>query len=692
MSSVGTPSNRADGPLKVCGLARYTADVTLPRMAHAVMVQSAAPNGRIARIDGVAAERSPGVLLVLTHLNAMRLPEGGRAAVQPPQGRVLSLLQDDQVHYVGQPVALVIAETPEQALHACSQLRVDIAPEPPVLDFGQAMKGAYSPGKIQDQPADSTRGAPLAALKDAAPLHYATPMQHHNPMEPHATLATWDGERLTVHDATQYAAGVRRTLAKTFGIAPERVRVVCPFVGGAFGGKGSAWSHVVLAAMAARQLGRPVRLVLQRPQLFGPVGGRPRTEQQLRLAADAQGRLLAVEHRSFSSTSAIEDWTEPSAVMTRTLYACANLETQHRLVKMNIGTPTFQRAPGEATGSFALESALDELAHQHRIDPLELRLRNHADRDPESGKPFSSKSLRECYRVGAQRFGWSRRNATPGAAAQGPWRIGFGMASATRPAKRMPCKAVARWLPEGRVVVQSSTAELGTGTYTVMAQVAADALGLPLERVRFELGDTAMPEAPISAGSMTMESVGSAVHAACTELKRKLEAAGRRDQPMEAEGESRAGEEAQRFSMHSFGAVFVEARVDRDLGLVRVPRVVGAFAVGRVINPKTARSQLMGGIVWGLSQALMEASVLDTRHGRFANANLAEYHVPVNADIGDIEVLFVPEHDEQVNPLGAKGLGEVGMVGVAAAVANAVFNATGRRIRELPITLDKLMP
>jgi xanthine dehydrogenase YagR molybdenum-binding subunit len=735
MTAVGAPLDRVDGPLKVCGQARYAGDIALPRMAHAVLVTSTIASGRVARIDDAAAGRAAGVVLILTHRNAMRLPQAGRSTVNPPTGRVLSLLQDDRVHYDNEPVAVVVAETIEQALGAAALLRIEYERAPAALDFTAARAGMVSPGKVLDFPADTARGDVQAGLQAAAHLlraDYATPFQNHNPMEPHATLASWEGERLTIEDSSQYVAGVRATVAKTFGLPPEQVRVRSGFVGGAFGGKGSAWSHVVLAAMAARQAGRPVRLVLQRPQLFGSVGGRPRTEQAIALGTDADGRLTAVEHRSVSSTSVIEDWTESCALVTRMLYASPSIATAHRLVKLNVGTPTFQRAPGESTGMFALESAMDELAWELGMDPLQLRVLNAAPRDQEKNAPFSSNSLLECYRLGAERFGWSRRAPRPGAMRDGRWQVGYGMASATRPAKRMPCAARVRVQADGRAVVQSSTADMGTGTYTVMAQIAADALGLPVTQVRFELGDTDLPAAPISAGSMTVESVGSAVHAACVEARRRIidlargdassplaglapediaiedgwlhatrdasrrEALGvllarRGGQPVEADGDSAPGPQDKQFGMHTFGGVFVEARVDRELGIVRVPRVVAAYGVGRVINAKTAHSQLMGGIVWGLSMALMEASLLDPRTGRIINANLAEYHVPVNADIGAIDVIVVPEVDEHVNPIGAKGLGEVSMTGVAAAVANAVYHATGKRVRELPVALDKLV-
>ena len=737
MTILGAPLDRVDGPLKVCGQAHYTGDLVVPHMAHAVIVGSAIASGRVAAIDTSAARHAPGVIAVVSHVDAMRLPLGGKAAVKPPEGRVLSLLQDDRIAYANQPIAVVVAETFEQANGAAALVRVTYERAPVRGDVETAGREAYVPDKsnMNGLPPETARGDVEGGLAAAAHRHeatYTTPFQHHNPMEPHATLARWDGERLEIEDSTQYVAGVRRTLAKTFGIAPEQVHVRSSFVGGAFGGKGSAWSHVVLAAMAARQVGRPVRLVMQRPQLFGPVGGRPQTTQSVRMGCDADGHLTALEHRSTSTTSTIEDWVETCAVVTRMLYASPAVATTHRLAQLNVGTPTFQRAPGESSGMFALESAIDEMALAAGVDPMEFRLRNDAQRDDQKNVPYSSKALTECFRLGAETIGWSRRRATPGGWVAGHWLVGLGCASATRPAKRSPCAARVRLTADGRALVSSSTAEIGCGTYTVMAQVAADTLGLPVERVRFELGDTDLPEAPISAGSMTMESVGSAIVDACTTVRRQAisvavadpasplhgltvedvtiedgwlrerAGAGRRDNlavllsrrggvPLVADGSSKPGDEEKQFSMNSFGAVFAEVHVDRDLGIVRVPRIVARFGAGRIINAKTAHSQLLGGIVWGLGMALTEESVLDPRHARFVNANLAEYHVIVNADVVGIDCAFVDEVDPHVNALGAKGLGEVAMTGVTGAVANAIFNATGRRVRDLPITLDKLL-
>jgi xanthine dehydrogenase YagR molybdenum-binding subunit len=736
MNYIGQAVNRTDGIDKVSGRALYAAEHRLPGLAHAVLVMSTIPHGRIARIDTGAAERMPGVRLVLTHLNAERLPEDGKAgANSPPAGRIMSLLQDDQVHYNNQPVGVVVAESLEQARDAARHVRIEYERYEAVLDFERVKDASYAPEKVKTDPPDSLRGNLEMGLRDAAATVdalYTTPTEHHNPMEPHATIAAWDGDRLTLYDSTQYVTGVRTTVAKTLGIAPERVQVICPYVGGGFGCKGSTWSHVVLAAMAARRAGCPVKLVLDRPQMFGPVGARPETEHRMVAAADASGRLNALRHDVTAVTSFIEDWIEPSALMTRMLYDCPNLETRHRLTKLNIGTPTFMRAPGEATGSFALEAALDELAYALEMDPIELRLRNYAEKDPEKGTPWSSKSLRECYRQGAERFGWQRRTPRPGSMRADGKLVGLGMATATYPANRSQAAAMARLLPDGTALVRSGTQDLGTGTYTVMTQVAADTLGLPLEKVRFELGDSSFPGAPVSGGSQSVASVAPAVRAAADALRKKLiemaigdpasplyqagigdiriedgwlcrqsEPARRESltallarhggQPVEATMQSRPGDEKTAYSHHSFGAVFAEVHVDPDFGEIRVARIVGSYGVGRLLNQKTGRSQLMGGIVWGVGLALLEKTEYDLRDGRAVNANLAEYHVPVNADIGEIDVIVVDEDDPRINPLGAKGIGEIGITGVGAAIANAVYHATGKRIRNLPITLDKLL-
>ncbi|WP_020654441.1 xanthine dehydrogenase family protein molybdopterin-binding subunit [Massilia niastensis] len=733
--NIGAPVDRTDGWAKVSGAARYAAEHPVENLAHAVLVTSTVPNGRIIRIDTARARQAPGVLLVMTHENAPRLPEETRhGKLSPPIGRILSLLQDDLVHYNNQPVAVVVAATLERAREAAALLRIDYERAPAVLDFGEARQSVHPPDKVLAQSTDTRRGDVHAGRLAASVVHeavYSTPVEHHNPIEPHATIAAWDGDHLTLYDTTQYIKGVQRSVAETLGIAPGKVTVRCPYVGGAFGCKGSVWSHVVLAAMAARQAGRPVKLVLERSQMFGPVGARPVTQQEMLLAAFSDGRLSAVRHDTIAHTSMIEDWMEPCGLMTRMMYASPNQETTHRLARMHLGTPSFMRAPGEASGSFALESAMDELAVALDMDPVALRLKNYTDRDPGKDLPFSSKSLRQCYEEGARRFGWQERDPRPRSMRRDGKLVGWGMATTTYPANRSPAQARAVLHPDGSVVVASATHELGTGTYTVMCQVAADALGVALEQVGFALGDSALPEAPVSGGSATVASVAPAVQAACRALRLKLAGiaaadptsplhgalpgelevehgelylpgepmrresmgviAARHGGPVEAEARAEPGEEKKAYSMHAFGAVFVEVEVDEDLGTLRVPRVVGVYGVGRLLNAKTGRSQLMGGIVGGLGMALFEETVFDRFDGRAVNGNLAEYHVPVNADIGSIEVHVVDEDDPHVNPLGAKGIGEIGITGVAAAVANAVWHATGRRIRDLPITLDKLL-
>jgi xanthine dehydrogenase YagR molybdenum-binding subunit len=738
---VGTPINRVDGRLKVTGGARYSAEIPVPDIAYGVIVPSEIARGTIERLDTSAAEQLAGVLAVMTPSNAPKLEslakfvrEGGKGA--PPTGRWLSLLQDNLVHYNGQPIALVIAETIEVAMHAASLVHATYSVDTPIVDMVQALPSAYPyTQKIFGHfPPQSLRGdiqAGLAAAHVRIDEVYTAPMETHNPMELHATTAAWDGDHLTLWDSTQNVYGVRGALAKTLGIPPEHVRVISHFIGGAFGGKGSAWSHVVLAAMAARQVGRAVKVALTRRQMFGPVGGRPHTVQSMTLGATRDGAFTAIRHDTKASTSTFEDWLESAGLVTRMLYECPNVETSHHLVKLNVGTPTFMRAPGEATGSFALECALDELSYVLEMDPIALRLKNYADADPDSGRPWSSKMLKECYALGAERFGWSRRNPAPRSMRDGEVLVGMGMATATYPARRLPASAEVYIYPDGRVVVKAASHDLGTGTYTVLTQLAADAIGVGIECVTVELGDTNLPPNPISAGSMTVASTGSAVHLAATAARDKLVELAVSDpdsplhgarhedvvidegcltardsecgesiqtllarhggQPIEGKAEAKPGDETQQYAMHSFGAVFAEVRVDPDLGTIRVANVVGVYGVGRVLNPKTARSQMIGGITFGIGMALMEHTVTDLRTGRYVNADIAEYHIPVHADVPPMEIVFVDERDEHVDPIGAKGIGEIGMTGVAAAIANAVYHATGARIRDLPITLDKLL-
>jgi len=621
---VGKPLNRVDGYLKVTGGARYSAEFPVAKLVHAVTIQSTIAKGKIAQIDTRAAEQVPGVLIVMTHLNAPKVD--GEAGGE----RKLPLLQDNLVRYSSQHIGVVVADTFEQAMQAAALVKVRYDEEQPALNLKENLDKEYVPeGKIpRNEPTDSAHGSVaqgLAAATLKVEQTYTTPVENHNPMEPHATTAVWQGDRLLLYDATQGVFGVKNKVAAVLGIPPENVRTIADFVGGGFGCKGSVWAHVVLAAMAARQVNRPVKLVLGRIQMFGPVGFRPQTIQQVALGATREGKLTALRHAGTSLTSTFDEFMEPVAKTARMIYACPNIETSHRLVRLNVGTPTYMRAPGEASGSFALESAMDELADALKIDPIELRLRNYALVDPDKGLPWSSKSLKECYKLGAERFGWHKRNPTPRSMRDGNTLIGWGMATATYPTNRSPASASAQIMADGTAVVRSGSQDIGTGTYTVMMQVAADALGLPADQVRFELGDTEMPPTPVSGGSQTAASVGSAVHLAGTEARSKLLQLALADQSsplyganaqdviaqdgslflkdkssktetygailsrhglkmIEARVDAKPGEEKEKYSMHSFGAQFAEVRVNPDSGEVRVSRWVGTFGVGRLLT------------------------------------------------------------------------------------------------------------
>ena len=760
---IGKPIDRVDGYLKVTGGARYSAEIPTDNVVHAVLCQSTIARGRIKSIDTQAAERAPGVLAVITHLNAPRLAQ----LTWLPAGQSLPILQKPDIQYYGQNIGVVVATTLEQAEYAASLVRATYDEQKPAGMMAQRLNESFLPpmglgGAIIAGPADSRRGDVARGLDGAVSIEqtYTTPIEHHNAMEPHATIAIWEGDNLTVYETTQNVSGVRQVLASAFGMRQENVRVVSHFLGGGFGSKGLNWPHTTIAAIAAQRVKRPVKLVLQRPQMFTSAGHRAPTLQRITLGATQAGKLTAIRHATTSHTSMFDDFVESCGLMTRIMYSCPNVEVSHRLVRANVGTPTFMRAPGEASGSFALESAIDELAYELKLDPIEFRNRNYAERDEHENHPWSSKSLREAYRLGAERFGWARRNPVPRSMRDGRYLIGYGVASATYPANYRGASARAIFFADGRALVQTATHDLGTGTYTIMTQIAAETLGLPVDRVRFELGDTRLPPSPGAGGSTSAASAGSAVQAAARTLRTRLIEMALRDEnsplnglnpsavtvesgrifarenPSRGEtyvqvlarlgekvvevvasvqpGSERAtpgapartnqrpgteqdrgaqAEESQSgvYSFHSFGAHLCEVRVDPDLGMVRVARVLGCYGVGRVLNLKTATSQMHGGITWGISMALQEETHMDARSGGYVNANLGEYHVPVNADVPVIETYFVEEDDPYVSPIGAKGIGEIGIVGVAAAIANAVFHATGKRVRDLPITLDKLI-
>lgn len=706
---IGKPVSRVDGRQKVTGGAAYAAEFNMPNVAHGSIVRSTVASGRITAIDSAAAEKAPGVIAVLTHRNAPRLAYRERHGMTDPSvGERLHVLQDDQVNHQGHPIALVIADTLEQASYAATLVRVSYAPQTGATDLGKVelvLPTQEQSDEGATPPPDRQRGDPEGALARAevkVDNTYVIPRENHNPIEMHATIATWDGDYLTLWDKSQWVDGVADEIAAVFGIAAANIHVVSPFVGGAFGSGLRAWSHVTLTALGARVARRPVKIMLTRREMYYGAGYRPHTVQRVALGASREGRLVAIVHDAHHETSTYEEYTEALLNATRFLHSCPNVFTRDRLARLNVHTPTWMRAPGEVSGVFALECAMDELAVALNLDPVDLRLRNEPEQDEFKKLPFSSRSTRECYRTGAERFGWSRRNAEPRSMRDGRLLIGWGVATATYPANFRPASAMARLLPDGAAEVASAASDIGPGTWTSMTQVAADALGLPIERVKFTLGDNRLPRTPPQGGSMTMASVGSAVQAACRKAREEALARGgandlaeamrRIGEPVEASADSKPGDASQRFSMHAFGAVFAEVAVDPDLGETRVRRIVGAYGAGRIINPKTSRSQCIGGMIGGIGMALMEHSVVDPRNGRVTNANFAEYAAPVHADAPPVmDVTFVEEHDPNVNPLGVKGLGELPIVGVAAAIANAVFHATGKRIRELPITPDKLL-
>ena len=706
---IGQPVSRVDGRQKVTGAATYAAEFDQPGQAYGVIVRSTVANGRIASMDSTAAQRASGVLAVLTHRNAPRLAyRPHKGLPDPATGERLHVLQDDRVNHQGQPIALVIAETLEQANHAATLVRVTYADEAGITDISRVVPIEPTQQKTdqgETRPPQTRRGDPERALTTAevkVEHTYVIPRENHNPIEMHATIAAWDGDRLTLWDKTQWVHNTADEIAAVFSIPEENIRVISPFVGGAFGSGLRTWPHVTLAALGARVTGRPVKVMLSRREMYYAVGYRPHTVQRVALGASRDGRLTAILHEGYQETSRYEEFSEALLNASRLLHSCPNVDTRHRLAPMNVHTPTYMRAPGEASGIFALESAMDELAVALNFDPVELRLRNEPEMDEFKKLPFSSRSTRECYRSAAERFGWNRRSPEPRSMRDGRWLIGWGMATATYPMNYAPATAMARLLPDGTAEVMSASSDMGPGTWTSMTQVAAEALGLPIERVKFTLGDTRLPRAPIHGGSMTMASVGSAVQSACRRVRDDAIARGgandlvdamrRIAQPIEAMADVKPGDESRRFSMHAFGAVFVEVAVDPDLGETRVRRIVGAYGAGRIVNPKTSRSQCVGGMIGGIGMALMEHSVVDARNGRVPNANFAEYAVPVHADAPPLmDVIFVEEHDPHVNPLGVKGVGEIAMVGVAPAIASAIFHATGKRIRELPITPDKLL-
>jgi xanthine dehydrogenase YagR molybdenum-binding subunit len=732
-SNIGQPLTRREGVLKVKGQARYAADNHPPGMLHAVMAVSSIARGRVAFLDVQAAKNHPDVIEVMTPANRPPLAEDPDAKTNPFMFR-LDLLQNDKVRYANQPIAVVIAKTLESATEGAALLapRYEALPARVGLDADESF---VPPAVGVGNPSEMHRGdarAGLAAASKRIDAIYETPAQYHNAMEPHAIVVAWDGDSLSIDTPSQGLAMAQGRIAGLFGIAPNKIHIRSPYLGGGFGSKGLISGPQILGILAARLVGQPVKLVLRREHMYGPVGHRAPTRQTLRIGIDGDGLLTAIDHHAKTASSTFDDFFEPAADASHTLYASPAISTSHEAVRIDTGTPLFMRAPGEATGSIALESAIDEAAWAVRMDPLAFRLKNYADVEPISGKPFSSKALRECYTEGAVRFGWSKRTLAPRQTRDDAGLlVGWGVGTATFPALMFQAEARAAIRGDGSGVMEIGAHDMGQGAWTALAQIAADGLGL--EEVEFRSGSSDLPDAGIAGGSSHTATAGMAIHNAGSAVIAKLAdlATGDERSPLfgagnagviarngrlfrrddegrsesyadilgraglseiDASGKGAADPAAQSaYAMHAHGAVFAEVKVDPDLGQIRVTRLVGAFAAGRVINPRMVRSQIYGGMIWGVSFALHEQAISDHRSGRIINANLAEYHVPVNADVPSLEALMIEEHDPHVNALGIKGVGEIGVTGSAGAVANAVWHATGVRLRRFPIRIEDLV-
>lgn len=728
--------SRVDGRAKVTGAAKYAAEVQLPELTYAVLVESTIGQGVITQLDTKKAEWAPGVLAVISHLNTPGVPEY-KLENQDVIQKQLRVFNDANIYFNGQPVAVVIADTLERAQYGASLVKITYRKEQHLTSLEANLSRATVPKRAKADPkgftSDFIRGK-AGAYKDAefqVEEEYIQPSEVHHPMELHSIIANWEGaDKLTLVDKTQGSQQTAASIAKSFQLPVENVKVLATYVGGAFGSALRVWPHEIVAILAAKKVQRPVKLVLSRNQMSYMVGYRPHTLQKVALGAAKDGKLIGISHESYGKTSMYEEFTENVLQMTRMMYDVPNIDTKYRIVPLNVSTPAPMRGPGEATGSFALECAMDELSYKLNIDPVQLRLINYAAEDPDKKMPWSSNYLKECYQLGAEKIGWNKRKAEAGTLQEGEWKIGYGVATGTFGAFRSAATVKATYKQDGTLLLQSAIADIGPGTATAMTAIAAENLGIPAERITFQLGNSTFPKAPMQGGSNSLATVGSATVAVCTNLKVELAKLAAKQKPewnnavpdkiridgaalvnaddtsskvvvsslftpgageMIVNGSAAQGDEKNKFSFYSYSVHFIEAHVHELTGVVRIKNAVSVVDCGTVVSPKTARSQLMGGIVGGIGMALMEEAVIDDRSGRTVNASFGDYHVPVNADIPQMDMLFVNESDPNLNPMGSKGLGEVVIIGVAPAVANAVFNATGKRIRHLPITPDKLI-
>jgi len=688
---------RVDGRLKVTGAIKYAAEYHLPGLVYGVVVASTVAKGTITAVDSKAAEKAPGVLGILSHLSVPDVP-AYKAGKAPPG----SPFVNNQILYTGQPVVLVIANTFERAKYAASLIKITYKKEPHETSLRANLKNSTNVGD------DYLRGTANAYHSAAVKIEaeYSTPIHVHNAMEPFAVTSVWDGDKVTLYTKSQHIKAMQQDVMHLFNLPEANVQVYSKVIGGAFGSGSPLWPYAKAALIGSKMIGKPLKVVIDREQMFTMVGYRSPTVQKLGLGASADGKLVGMTHEATAETATYQQFSEGITALTQFIYDCPNVNTSYKLAKLDLSVPTYTRGPGETVGAYALESAMDELAFALNMDPMEFRLKNYSETDPERNLPYSSKYLRECFELGAAQFGWSKRNLEPRSIEKDGWLIGYGLATGAYGAGRAPSTAKARLSADGVLLIQTATSDMGPGTATMMTMIASEVINIPVENIKVELGSSALPYASGEHGSMTTSSVGSSVYDVCTDLKGKFnEVAGSSsDNPdyikilkdhqlpyLEITKQSHPNADSRKFSSHAYNVNFVEAHVHKATGMVKVARVVSAVDGGKILNPITARSQIIGGVVWGIGMALTEEGVIDHRYGKYVNANLGDYHVATNADVPKVEVIFIDKKDPVTNPMGTKGIGEVGIVGVAAAVVNAIFNATGIRVRDLPVTPDKLI-